>query len=78
VRFDLAVEPAQDLARVGELVRRAGGAGTSADLVRLDLAGAVFRVAGTDPDLAEKVSSALRAEGIPLGRAAPSSLPGTS
>ena len=78
VRFDLAVEPAQDLARVGELVRRAGGAGTSADLVRLDLAGALFRVAGTDPDLAEKVSSALRAEGIPLGRAAPSSLPGTS
>jgi small-conductance mechanosensitive channel len=78
VRFDLAVDPAQDLTRVGDVVRRAGGAGTIADLVRLDAGGAVFFVAGTDVDLAAKVASALRAEGIPLGRAAPPSLTGTS
>jgi small-conductance mechanosensitive channel len=76
-RFELTVAPEQDLARVADVVRRAGGPRTTAELLRLDAGGALFRVAGPGLDLAAKVSSALRAEGIPLGRGVEPRQPGT-
>ncbi len=66
-RFEVSVDPSHDQALVREILLRTGGPGTSADLVRLDSAAAVYRVAGPGADLAVRVSSALRAEGVPLG-----------
>ena len=70
-RFELAVDPAEDQALVREILLRTGGPGTAADLVRLDASGALYRVAGPGADLAVRVASALRAEGVKLGRAQP-------
>ncbi len=70
-RFDLAVDPAEDQALVREILLRTGGPGTAADLIRLDASGALYRVAGPGADLAVRVASALRAEGVKLGRAQP-------
>ena len=70
-RFDLSVDPAEDQALVREILLRTGGPGTAADLVRLDASGALYRVAGPGADLAVRVASALRAEGVKLGRPGP-------
>jgi hypothetical protein len=70
-RFEVAVDPAHDQAVVREILLRTGGPGTAADLVRLDGAAAVYRVAGPGVDLAVRVASALRAEGVRLGRLPP-------
>ena len=70
-RFELVVDPAEDQALVREILLRTGGPGTAADLVRLDAAGALYRVAGPGADLAVRVASALRAEGVKLGRTQP-------
>ncbi len=70
-RFEVVVDAAHDQALVREILLRTGGPGTSADLVRLDAGGAVYGVAGPGADLAVRVSSALRAEGVPLGRGRP-------
>jgi small-conductance mechanosensitive channel len=67
-RFELAVDPTEDQGLVREILLRTGGPGTSADLVRLDAAAATYRVAGPGDDLAVRVASALRAEGVKLGR----------
>jgi hypothetical protein len=65
--FELAVDPAQDQSLVREILLRTGGPGTAADLVRLDASGALYRVSGPGADLAVRVASALRAEGVKLG-----------
>jgi small-conductance mechanosensitive channel len=70
-RFELSVDPAEDQALVREILLRTGGPGTAADLVRLDASGALYRVAGPGADLAVRVASALRAEGVKLGRPGP-------
>jgi small-conductance mechanosensitive channel len=67
-RFELAVDPNEDQGLVREILLRTGGPGTSADLVRLDAGAATYRIAGAGADLAVRVSSALRAEGVKLGR----------
>ena len=70
-RFELSVDSSEDQALVREILLRTGGPGTAADLVSLDSTGAVYRVAGPGADLAVRVSSALRAEGVKLGRPGP-------
>lgn len=70
-RFDLSIDPTEDQAVVREILLRTGGPGTAADLVRLDASGATYRVAGPGADLAVRVASALRAEGVKLGRPVP-------
>ena len=70
-RFELSIDPAEDQALVREILLRTGGPGTAADLVRLDASGAHYRVAGPGDDLAVRVASALRAEGVKLGRSQP-------
>ncbi len=70
-RFELSVDSSEDQALVREILIRTGGPGTAADLVSLDATGAVYRVAGPGADLAVRVSSALRAEGVKLGRPGP-------
>ena len=70
-RFELAIDPGEDQALVREILLRTGGPGTAADLVRLDASGALYRVAGPGDDLAVRVASALRAEGVRLGRPQP-------
>ncbi len=70
-RFELAVDPTEDQALVREILLRTGGPGTAADLVRLDASGALYRVAGPGADLAVRVASALRAEGVKLGHRRP-------
>jgi small-conductance mechanosensitive channel len=70
-RFQLSVDSAEDQALVREILLRTGGPGTAADLVSLDASGAVYRVAGPGADLAVRVASALRAEGVKLGRPDP-------
>jgi hypothetical protein len=70
-RFDLAVDPTEDQGLVREILLRTGGPGTAADLVRLDAGAATYRVAGPGADLAVRVASALRAEGVKLGRPQP-------
>lgn len=67
-RFELAVDAAEDQALVRDIVLRTGGPGTAADLVRIDAGAATYRVAGPGSDLAVRVASALRAEGVKLGR----------
>jgi hypothetical protein len=67
-RFDLWIDPAEDQARVRELVLHTGGPGTAVDLVSLAAGGARYRVAGPGADLAVRVASALGAAGIRLGR----------
>lgn len=67
-RFDLAVDPAEDQGLVREILLRTGGPGTAADLVRLDALAATYRISGPGADLAVRVASALRAEGVKLGR----------
>jgi small-conductance mechanosensitive channel len=66
-RFDLSVDPSEDQSLVREILLRTGGPGTAADLVRLDASGALYRVSGPGVDLAVRVASALRAEGVKLG-----------
>ena len=66
-RFELSVDPSEDQSLVREILLRTGGPGTSADLVRLDASGALYRVSGPGADLAVRVASALRAEGVKLG-----------
>jgi small-conductance mechanosensitive channel len=70
-RFELSVDPSEDQSLVREILLRTGGPGTAADLVRLDASGALYRVAGPGSDLAVRVASALRAEGVKLGRPGP-------
>jgi len=70
-RFELAIDPGEDQALVREILLRTGGPGTAAELVRLDASGALYRVAGPGDDLAVRVASALRAEGVRLGRPQP-------
>ena len=70
-RFELFVDPAEDQALVREILLRTGGPGSAADLVRLDASGALYQVTGPGADLAVRVASALRAEGVKLGRAQP-------
>jgi small-conductance mechanosensitive channel len=66
-RFDLSVDPSEDQSLVREILLRTGGPGTAADLVRLDASGALYRVSGPGADLAVRIASALRAEGVKLG-----------
>jgi hypothetical protein len=66
-RFDLSVDPSEDQSLVREILLRTGGPGTAADLVRLDASGALYRVSGPGVDLAVRIASALRAEGVKLG-----------
>ncbi len=66
-RFELSVDPSEDQSLVREILLRTGGPGTAADLVRLDASGALYRVSGPGADLAVRVASALRAEGVKLG-----------
>ncbi len=66
-RFEVAVDPGQDQALVREILLRTGGPGTSAELVRLDAVAALYRVGGPGADLAVRVASAFRAEGVKLG-----------
>jgi len=75
-RFALAVDPSEDQARVRELVLRAGGPGTTADLLRLDAGAALYRVAGPDASLPVRVADALRSQGIRLARRGGASDPG--
>jgi hypothetical protein len=70
-RFEILVDPSQDLALAREVLLRTGGPGTTADLVRLDASVALYRVAGPGADLAVRAASALRAEGVRLGRPQP-------
>jgi small-conductance mechanosensitive channel len=72
-RFELAVDPGEDLELVREILLRTGGPGTVAEILRLDATAAVYRVAGPGADLAGRVASALRAEGVKLGRPPPGS-----
>jgi hypothetical protein len=67
-RFELAIDPAEDQGLVREILLRTGGPGTAADLVRLDAHAATYRISGPGADLAVRVASALRAEGVKLGR----------
>jgi hypothetical protein len=67
-RFELWVDPAEDQARVRELLLHTGGPGTAVDLVSLAAQGARYRVAGPGEDLAVRSASALAAAGIRLGR----------
>jgi hypothetical protein len=67
-RFELAVDPGEDQALVREILLRTGGPGSVAILVRLDGTAAVYEVAGPGADLAVRVASALRAEGVKLAR----------
>ena len=66
-RFELSINPTEDQSLVREILLRTGGPGTAADLVRLDASGALYRVSGPGADLAVRVASALRAEGVKLG-----------
>ncbi|HET8724309.1 MAG TPA: mechanosensitive ion channel domain-containing protein [Anaeromyxobacteraceae bacterium] len=68
-RFELAVDPSNDQALVREILLRTGGPGTAADLLHLDGTAAVYRVTGPGADLAIRIASALRAEGIRLADA---------
>ena len=67
-RFELGIDPTEDQGLVREILLRTGGPGTAADLVRLDSGAATYRIAGPGADLAVRVASALRAEGVKLGR----------
>jgi small-conductance mechanosensitive channel len=67
-RFELAVDPGEDQGLVQEILLRTGGPGTVAEILRLDATAAVYQVAGPGADLAVRVASALRAEGVKLGR----------
>lgn len=67
-RLVVVVDPAEDQALVREILLRTGGPGTAAELVRLDASAATYRVAGPGVDLAVRVASALRAEGVKLGK----------
>ena len=70
-RFDLCIDASEDQSLVREILLRTGGPGTTADLVLLDASGALYRVSGPGADLAVRVASALRAEGVKLGRPPP-------
>jgi small-conductance mechanosensitive channel len=67
-RLEVAVDPGEDQALVREILLRTGGPDSAAELVRLDGTAAVYDVAGPGADLAVRVASALRAEGVKLAR----------
>jgi len=66
--FELAIDPAEDQARVHALVLEAGGAPTRMELVRMDADAAVYLVSGSRSGLALRVAAALRSAGVRLGR----------
>lgn len=67
--LDLAVHPGEDQVRVRALLVEAGGAGTRAEMIRLDARAALYRVSGPGPGLAERVAAALQASSVRLGHA---------
>jgi len=66
--FELAIDPAEDPARVHALVVEAGGPTARAELLRIDADAAVYRVSGSRPDLPLRLADAVRASGVRLGR----------
>lgn len=67
-RLEVVVDPAEDQARVRELLAAALPGIASVEMTSLDAGGVRYRISGGGDDLAVRVAAALRDAGVRLGR----------